>query len=113
MFFYYVGYKKKLKDSTPIYEVLLVGWSKKLKKVTTYLWTIWNNQVLFFNMLEKMKSMSSQERPLLLYSDNGQGVNGCYELQQFQPNKYSLYQIEGEETPIHTQACIMLNKIKI
>ena len=91
---HYVSSKKKTTkgDIATLTEVLLVIFFPALNKCTTAIWSIWSNQSLFLTMLEQMKRESTDDKPLLLYTENGAGKNNLYEVIMQHSNKYSIYE---------------------
>jgi hypothetical protein len=98
------GIKKKTTkgDTATLFEVVLIMWFPLLNKFTTGLWSVWSNHTLFLTMLDQMKRESTSDRPLLMYSDNGFGKNGLFEMTLTNSNKYSIFNLNGNEDVQHT-----------
>ena len=103
-FLHVVSSKKKTTtgDSATIYEVLVVIFCPELGRLITAVWSVWSNQSLFLTMIDQMKNQSTAEKPLLLYTENGLGKNGLYEMLLTHPNKYTTFSKDGKEDMLHT-----------
>ena len=112
----YESSKKKFTkgDAASLTEVVLVAYMPALNKFLTIIWSIWNNQNLFLTMLDQMKKESTDERPLLLCSENGSGKNNLYEVILQHSNKYSLFvHPENEDINLTAQVTSATHSINV
>lgn len=116
MLFHYESSKKKSTkgDTATLTEVLLTCFMPALNKFITIIWSIWNNQGLFLTMLDQVKRDSTEEKPLLLYSESGAGKNNLYELIFQHSNKYSVYGLpENDDIQMTAQVILLFNSHQV
>ena len=102
--------KKSTKgDTASLTEVQLTVFMPKLSKFLTAIWSVWSDKVLFVTMLEQVKRDSTDEKPLLLYSENGWGKNNLYEVIFQVSNKYSVFSHpDNEDISVTAQVRLLL-----
>jgi len=78
-------------DTATVTEVLIIVYFPSLTKYTTIIWSVWSNHSLFLTMLDQVRRDSTDDKPLMLYSENGAGKNNMYEVLFQNSNRYSLF----------------------